>query len=385
MTQSPFMDWLSQWVFMNIPAFLFVLMIVIFFHELGHFLVARWCGVGVSTFSIGFGREVFGWNDRHGTRWRLSWIPLGGYVKFIDDDNAASLARSGQNQVEPAGAADKRFHTKPLWRRAAVVAAGPLANFVLAIAIFTGWFMANGERITEPVVTALIAGGAAEKAGFKPGDRVLEVEGIPIDDFSEIGKIVTGRGENELSFVIERTGSRITLRAKPDWQTTDDGFGNEYRRYILGIRHEGSEQSTTTRTFTLPQAVARATDETWFVVSRTFLFLKNLVIGKESAKQLVGPVKIAEVTGKVAAVGVTQLIYLIGLLSVSIGLFNLFPIPILDGGNLLFYGIEAIRQRPVSERTQEIGFKVGLAILGMLMVFVMTKDVLEQVRTAMGL
>lgn len=368
---------LGDSLFSYLLPFLFVLTVVVFFHELGHFIVARWCKVTVRTFSIGFGKEIFGFYDKKGTRWRLSWIPLGGYVKFLGDEDAASTpdqeAMEKMSDEELAGS----FHAKPLASRAAVVVAGPVANFLLAIAIFAFMFTFIGQRQTLPIVDAVTAGSAAEQAGFKPGDRILSIDGEPIESFAEMQRIVSISAGQELSIFVDRAGAELALKATPRKQETTDVFGNTIRRGLLGIRRSASPDDWVLKKHDPLTAVWMGTKETYFVISRTLSYLYEVVTGREKADQLGGPIRIAQVSGQVATAGFFALINLAAILSVSIGLINLFPIPMLDGGHLLFYAIEAVRGRPLSERTQEIGFRIGLALVLMLMIFATWNDVIH--------
>jgi regulator of sigma E protease len=356
--------------------FLFVLTVVVFVHELGHFLVARWYGVGVKTFSIGFGPEIFGFNDRYGTRWRLSWIPLGGYVKFIDDENAASAGQKPLEQMTP----DERKHSfqaKPLGQRAAVVAAGPIANFILAILIFTAIFALFGERITAAKVDIVNPGSAAERAGFLPGDKVVSIDGQNIASFSEMQRIVGTSPDQALHFVVDRDGKLIEITATPERKEITDHFGNTIRLGLLGIQRSASPDDWTLKRHDPLTAFVMAVKECYFVISRSLAYLYDVVTGREAADQLGGPIRIAQVSGQVATAGFVALLNLAAIISVSIGLLNLFPIPMLDGGHLLFYGIEAIRGRPLSETTQEIGFRIGLAFVLMLMLFATWNDLIH--------
>ena len=360
----------------TVLGFLFVLTVVVFFHELGHFLVARWCGVGVKTFSIGFGPEVFGFNDRYGTRWRLSWIPLGGYVKFIDDENVAS---AGHKSLEDLSEEERKrsFQGKPLRQRAAIVAAGPLANFVLAIVIFTAIFSLFGERITAAKVDAVNAGSAAERAGFMPGDRILSIDGQTIESFGEMQRIVGMSPDQQLQFVVDRGGAQIELTATPERKEITDHFGNTMRLGQLGIQRSASPDDWTLKRHDPLTALVMGVQETYFVISRSLAYLYDVVVGREAADQLGGPIRIAQISGQVATAGFIALLHLAAIISVSIGLINLFPIPMLDGGHLLFYGIEGIRGRPLSENTQEIGFRIGLAFVLMLMIFATWNDLIH--------
>jgi regulator of sigma E protease len=356
--------------------FLFVLTIVVFFHELGHFLVARWCGIGVKAFSIGFGPEIVGFNDRHGTRWRLSWIPLGGYVKFIDDDNVAS---AGHKSLEHLSEADRErsFQGKSLGARAAVVAAGPIANFVLAIVIFTAIFTFFGERTTAAKVDVVNPGSAAERAGFLPGDLVISIDGQAIESFGEMQRIVGMSPNQELHFTVVRDGKTIAIAATPELKEIKDNFGNAMRIGLLGIQRSAAPEDWTLKRHDPVTAFGMALKEVYFVISRSLGYLYDVATGREAPDQLGGPIRIAEVSGQVATAGFFALLNLAAIVSVSIGLINLFPIPMLDGGHLLFYGIEGIRGRPLSENTQEIGFRIGLAFVLMLMIFATWNDLIH--------
>jgi regulator of sigma E protease len=357
--------------------FLFVLTVVVFVHELGHFLVARWCGVGIKAFSIGFGPEIVGFTDRHDTRWKISWIPLGGYVKFIDDENVASAGgRRTLDQLTPEERA-RSFQGKSLAQRAAVVAAGPIANFLLAIVIFTAIFGIFGERITAAKVDIVNPGSAAERAGFLPGDRVISIDGTAIETFGEMQRIVAMSPDQPLHFVVDRGGKTVDIRVTPELKTITDRFGNAMRMGLLGIQRTATPEEWTLKRHDPVTAFVMALKETYFVVSRSLGYLYDVVTGRESADQLGGPIRIAQVSGQVATAGFLALLNLCAIISVSIGLINLFPIPMLDGGHLLFYGIEALRGRPLSEGTQEMGFRIGLAFVLMLMIFATWNDLIH--------
>lgn len=357
--------------------FLFVLTIVVFFHELGHFWVARRAGVRVLTFSLGFGPEICGFNDRHGTRWRLAAIPLGGYVRFFGDDDAASTPDAAKlAQMTPAERRESFFFQPVAWR-AAIVAAGPVANFLLAIVIFAFVFMVFGKQVSTPRVDQVNPGSAAATAGFQPGDLVLEIDGAPVESFADMQRIVGGNAGEPLRFVIARGDKQVTLTATPELKEVKDPFGNVHRTGLLGISRSLAASDVTTQRFGPVEAVGMGVQETWFVVARTFGYLGGLIAGRESADQLGGPIRIAQVSGQVATFGIGALLSLAAVLSVSIGILNLFPIPLLDGGHLLFYAFEALRGRPLSARTQDIGFRIGLALVLMLMIFATWNDVLH--------
>jgi regulator of sigma E protease len=357
--------------------FLFVLTIVVFFHELGHFLVARWCGIRVLAFSIGFGPEIVGFYDRYGTRWKIAVVPLGGYVKFFGDDNAASVpdhaAAAGMSEAEKK---DSFIH-QPVAARSAVVAAGPIANFLLAIAIFAGVFMTVGKQTTSARVDTVQPASAAAAAGFMPGDLVVAIGGEKIGSFSDMQRVVSINAGEPLNVEVERGGMHVTLHATPQLKELKDNFGNVHRLGVLGISRSMAPGDIKTQKVGPLSAIVMGAQETWFVVDRTLSYIGGVFSGREAADQLGGPIRIAQVSGQVATAGFVALIHLTAVLSVSIGLLNLFPIPLLDGGHLLFYGIEAARGRPLSERAQEVGFRIGLAIVVMLMIFATFNDILH--------
>lgn len=368
---------LSHGLIGYIIPFLFVLTIVVFFHELGHFLVARWNGVKVLTFSLGFGPELAGFNDRHGTRWKLSAIPLGGYVKFFGDESEASTPSSetlsGMTADERAGS----FHHKKVGARAAIVAAGPIANFLLAIVIFTCLFTFFGKPSTTARVDKVEAGSAADKAGFQAGDVVTSIDGKAIGSFSEMQRIVGTRAGEQLSFTIKRGDSSLQLQGTPQLREVKDSFGNVHRLGVLGITRATNPGDVVTERLDPASALLLGVKETWFVVERTMSYIGGVFTGREAADQVGGPIRIAQISGQVATIGVAALVHLAAVLSISIGLLNLFPVPLLDGGHLLFYAVEAARGRPLSERAQEMGFRIGLGLVLMLMVFATYNDILH--------
>jgi regulator of sigma E protease len=357
--------------------FLFVLTMVVFFHELGHFLVARLCGVKVLTFSIGFGPELFGFNDRHGTRWKVSAVPLGGYVKFFGDDNAASVPNHlAAANMTPGERAQSFVHQK-VAPRAAIVVAGPLANFVLAIAIFAGLAIIYGKQTVIPRVDSVQPGSAAEAAGFQPGDVVLSINGKPIESFAEMQRVVSASTGETLTVVVDRGGREVPLKAVPTLREVKDNFGNVHKIGVLGISRTQTPDEVKKEPVSPLKAVAYGVEETWFVIDRTLSYIGGVLAGRETADEFGGPIRIAEVSGEVASLGFSALMHLGAVLSVSIGLLNLFPVPLLDGGHLMFYAIEAVRGKPLSERAQEFGFRIGFAIVVMLMIFATYNDILH--------
>ncbi|WGS23905.1 MULTISPECIES: RIP metalloprotease RseP [unclassified Bradyrhizobium] len=360
-----------------IVPFLFVLTIVVFFHELGHFLVARWAGVKVLTFSLGFGPELVGFNDRHGTRWKISAVPLGGYVKFFGDDTEASTPAAATLAAMTAEERQGSFHHKSVGRRAAIVAAGPFANFILAIAIFTCLFTFFGKPSTSARVDKVEANSAAAAAGFQIGDIVTAIDGTKIDSFSDMQRIVSINAGDALTFTVKRGNSTVQLRGTPELREVKDPFGNTHRMGVMGITRATAPGDAVTEKVDPVTALGLGIKETWFVIDRTLAYIGGIFTGREAADQVGGPLRIAQISGQVATIGVAALIHLAAVLSISIGLLNLFPVPLLDGGHLLFYSVEAVRGRPLSERAQEMGFRIGLGLVLMLMVFATYNDILH--------
>lgn len=377
-----FFAWLggsAGWVLGYLIPFVVVLSVVVFVHELGHFWVARRFGTKVETFSIGFGREIAGWTDRNGIRWKIGWLPLGGYVRFWGDDNPASVSNTDRLQ---AIANDPRraecFHYKPLYQRALIVAAGPLANFILAIAVFAGMFMFMGERLVSPIVDEVRVDSAAAEAGIRSGDVIVAIDGRTIRSFGDMQRIVGSSAGEQLDVTIRRDGQEVTVQATPQMQELQDRFGNTHRLGILGVTRntegEGVEQTVY---YGPASAIGKGIAETLFVIDRTLNYLGRMIMGVEDASQLSGPLGIAKLSGDVASVSLIALINLVAVLSISIGLINLFPIPMLDGGHLLYYAYEGIRGRPLGVEAQEFGFRIGLAFVLGLMLFATWNDLVK--------
>ena len=356
-----------------IAAFLFVLTLIVFIHELGHYLVARWCGVRVEVFSVGFGREIIGFDDRHGTRWRLSLIPLGGYVKFFGDFNEASMP---DPEVDKMSAADRAVALpfQPVWKRAAIVAAGPLANFLLAIVIYAATFMLVGQQIMPPKVAGVVPGGAAAQAGFQPGDLILSIDGKPVESFADIQRIVSLRAGDRLSFDVERKNQLITLEVVPQ-NTEVTGLGGKQRMGRIGLQGVADINQMVVKTYGPGEAVVMAVRETGRVINDNLRFITRAFEGKADLSQLSGPIGIARVAGEVASISLISLIALAAMLSVSIGLVNLFPIPILDGGHLVLLAYEGVVGRPLNPMVQEWAFRAGFVLLIGLMIFSVVNDV----------
>ena len=455
-------------------AWILVLIVVVFIHELGHFLVARWCGVTVSTFSIGFGREIAGFTDKHGTRWKFGWLPLGGYVKFMDDENAASVPSHDKLKEMSEAQRSGAFQLKPLWQRAAVVVAGPMANFLSAILMFAaamyfaGSIVVPAEIKVKPLNPAILGGlktgdlvtrvdgkpvasykdlvaaiglapgreisldimreGAAStlkvtpdtqkilndachdesrgvmgiepagdstpmsegrataaavkvrphyaavQAGLLTGDVVTAIDGKPIKDFQELSATIARSAGKELTFAVARNGAPVSIKVMPDRQTVSDGFGGTDVRGIVGIE-AGADRTKLPVTYaSLPAALVAGVTQTWSIAATTLGAIPGMFQSRESAAKLGGLPTIIDISNQIAKCSPEALLPWIGLISVSIGLLNLFPIPLLDGGHLMYYAAEAVMGRPLSARTQEFGFRIGLALVSSLMVFALWND-----------
>ncbi len=379
-----FLTNLAGGIWSNVIIFLLVLTLVVFIHELGHFLVARWCGVVVKAFSIGFGPEIFGFYDRHGTRWRFAWIPLGGYVKFMDDDNAASMPTPEALERMTPEERRSSFHSKPVWQRAAVVAAGPIANFLLAIAIYAGLNMAVGIRVMPAYVEQVVPDSPAAKAGFEPGDKIVAIDAVPVESFDDLQRIVAPNAGRELTFKVERNGEMLDVKVTPAMDEQRDPFGRNFKRGLIGIQRSSSPDKWQTYSVGPIDAVVRGAQETWSNITQTVAGLGDMISGRQSSEQMGGPILMAEVTAKVAGLGIEPLLRWVALISANIGFLNLLPIPVLDGGHLMFYGLEAIRRKPLSDRFQQVGFQIGLAFIIALMIFVNFNDLTIFLRRMLG-
>ncbi|MFA5899099.1 MAG: RIP metalloprotease RseP [Hyphomicrobium sp.] len=364
-------------VLLTILQFLVVLTIVVFVHEFGHFIVARWCGVSVATFSIGFGKEIFGFTDRKGTRWRFAWIPLGGYVKFIDDENAASQPSAQALDTLTPAQRSGAFQNKALWQRAAVVAAGPIANFLLAIVIYSAVNLTFGIRTIEPTVGEVKPGMPAAVAGIQPGDVITSIDGWNVEGFEDIQRIVAINGGTPLKFGIDRHGQKLNLTITPQSQVQNDTFGGTFKRGLIGITPSNMAGYKDAKSVGLFESVRLGVRETYTNLAHTVQGIADIVTQRQAADQMGGPILMAQVTAKVAEGGIEPLLRWIAFISANIGFLNLLPIPVLDGGHLVYYAIEGIMRRPMSRRMQEIGFQIGVALVLMLMVYVNLNDLLR--------
>lgn len=356
-------------LFLTIVAFLAVIGPLVFVHELGHYLVGRWFGVKADAFSIGFGREIFGITDKRGTRWKFGWLPLGGYVRFAGDMNPASQPDPNWLML-PAEERNKTFQSKPVWQRALIVLAGPVTNFLVAVLILAAFAMTVGVNRTPPVAGAVTPGSAAAKAGFQAGDRVLSVNGRAIGDFGDFAELVIGRPNQLLSVDLERSGRPLTIQVTPETKYRVDRFGNKYPFGRLGI---ASPKPVIERVGPLEAPVV-AVEQTIGIVRMMVDGLGQIITGMRSAKELGGPLRIAQFSGEAASAGAISFAYLVALISINLGFINLLPVPMLDGGHLLFYALEAVRRKPVDPQVQEWAFRSGLLLLLGLMLFVTFND-----------
>ncbi len=357
----------SNWI---LP-FLILLTILVFVHEMGHYLVARRCGVRVEVFSVGFGPEIFGWNDRHGTRWRFSAIPIGGYVKMFGE-NLSGSDKDGEATRLSADEFAVSFAAKTLAQRAAIVFAGPFANFLLAIVLLSGMFMAFGQPFTPADISSVEPGSAAERAGLQPGDVIAVINGTEIERFEDVVRIVQLAPGRSLAITVLRDGREIELNAVAGIHEQEDRFGNTQTIGRLGVRRGGGDRKLIRHD--PATALWRATVETVSLSGRILDFVWQMITGTRTTKELGGPIRIAQMSADMWQLGIESMIMFAVALSINLGLLNLFPIPMLDGGHLLFYGFEAIRGKPLGERAQEMGFRIGIVMVLGLMVFATWND-----------
>jgi len=352
--------------------FIIAISVLVSVHEFGHFWVARRCGVKVEVFSIGFGKELFGRTDRHGTRWRVAMLPLGGYVRFFGDADATSALPDGTIAMTEAER-KVSFAGQSVGKRAAIAAAGPLANFLLAIVLFYGMFLALGQPFTAPVVDKVAEGSAAQAAGLQPGDRILTADGASIERFEDLILVMRLNQGTPVALTVDRGGERITINATPSITEIDNGQGGKQKIGLLGVSSSGVEF----REHGVVDSLWYATREVGSVIDVTATAVGQMLRGTRGTEELGGPLRIADMSGRMAKAGIENFIWLIAALSVNLALFNLLPVPMLDGGHLLFYAFEAIRGRPLGDRTQEFGFRVGLAMVLTLMVFATWNDLVQ--------
>lgn len=357
-----------------LPFFL-VLSILVFVHEWGHFYVARLCGVRVETFSIGFGREIFGFTDKKGTRWKFSLLPLGGYVKMFGDQDPSSFgadeeAREKFSEEEKS----QTFFNKSVAKRAAIVFAGPAVNFIFAIILLTALYSFVGQPQTPAVVGGIMEGGAAEQAGIEPDDRILSIDGVAIDSFQDIQQTVALKLDQEMSITLQRGEEELNVTLTPKKVVNEDRFGFKHSRGLIGIR---SVDGVEIKEYNVATALGAATVETWNITYSTLEAIGQIITGVRGTEELGGVIRIGAMAGEFAQLGFMSFITFAALLSINLGLLNLFPIPMLDGGHLVFYAAEAIKGKPVSERTQEYFFRFGFACVMALMIFATLNDLIQ--------
>jgi regulator of sigma E protease len=349
----------------------FVAMIgpLVFVHEMGHYLVARWCGVKAEVFSIGFGPELFGWNDKRGTRWRVAALPLGGYVRFLGDMDASSQSDPAWIAL-PAAERERSFPSKSVWQRFAIVAAGPAINLLFAVLLLGGLAWVNGDAKVPAVVGRVAEGSAAQASGLRQGDRIVSIMGRNVDSFSDVSAIVSLRPAEPLVYSIERGSAQLTFTIAAGTRIEKDRFGNVYRIGQLGIA-SGPVVPHPIALWQVPIVGAR---HTWQITTAAIDGLGQVVTGRRPVTELGGPLRIADISGQAASMGIASFVFLMALISINLGFINLLPIPMLDGGHLLFYTIEALARRPVSAKIQELAFKTGLVFLLSMMIFVTLND-----------
>ena len=355
--------------------FLILILVVVFIHEYGHYYFARKYGVGVTDFSIGFGKELFGWNDKHGTRWKVCAIPLGGYVKFFGDRNVYSQADHEEileryNEEER----DKLFILKPLYQRVLIVFGGPLANFLLALAIFFCIYTFVGKDFTPAVISEVQKDSPAMVGGLKNQDIILEIDGNEVKSIMEVSKYITMSTSDFIDFKVKRSYEELILKVKPNIVEGEDGLGNKINKRMVGIKLSAYNDKINHVKLGPAQALYHAANEVYFVSVSSLKYIGGMIMGKADTSQLGGPIRIAKISGQVATFGVLAFISMMAYISISLGLINLFPIPMLDGGHLMFYAFEKVLGRPLSQKTQEGFFRIGLFLLLSLMFFTTFND-----------
>ena len=359
----------------TIIPFIILIVIVVFIHEYGHYYFAKKYGVGVTDFSIGFGKEIFGWNDNSGTRWKICWIPLGGYVKFFGDRNVFSQTDHEEllkkyNSEEK----DKLFILKPLYQRSLIVAAGPFANFLLAILIFSFIFMFVGKDMTPAVIDEVKIDSPAYVAGMKKNDQIIKIDNKKVESILEVSTFINSSTSEAITFTLKRNEEMITLNIIPELVSSKDAFGNSVKKRLIGIKLLPLNDKFEKKKLGPSKALYYSFKEVWFVSTTSLKYLFSMILGNADSSQLGGPIRIAKITGQVAEYGIIPFLSIMAYISISLGLINLFPIPMLDGGHLMFYAFEKILGRPLKQKTQESFFRIGLFLLFSLMFFVTFND-----------
>jgi regulator of sigma E protease len=355
--------------------FIVLIVVVVFIHEYGHYYFAKRFGVGVTDFSIGFGKEMFGWNDKSGTRWKVCVIPLGGYVKFFGDRNVYSQADNEKIIKEYSKEdQDKLFVLKPLYQRALIVFGGPLANFLLAILIFFSVYTFAGKDFTPAVINEVQKDSPAMIAGLKDNDIVVSIDGNEVKSIMEVSKYIMMSTDEFINFTVNRFDQDLTFRVKPNIVEGEDNLGNKISKRMVGIKLGAYNNKVNHVKLGPAKALFYAVNEVYYVSASSLKYIGSMIVGKGDSSQLGGPIRIAKISGQVAEFGILPFISLMAYISISLGLINLFPIPMLDGGHLMFYGIEKVLGRPLSQKTQEGFFRIGLFLLLSLMFFTTFND-----------
>ena len=355
--------------------FIFLILVVVFIHEYGHYYFARKYGVGVTDFSIGFGQEIFGWNDNSGTRWKICWIPLGGYVKFFGDRNVFSQADQ-EKIIQKYSKEDreKLFVLKPLYQRVLIVFGGPLANFLLALVIFFSIYTFVGKDFTPAVINEVQKDSPAMVGGLKQNDIILEIDGNEVNSIMDVSKFIMMSTDEAIDFKVKRSYEELLFKIKPDTVLGEDNLGNKINKRIVGIKLGAYNNQINHIKLGPAQAIYHAANEVFYVSISSLKYIGAMIFGKADTSQLGGPIRIAKISGQVAEFGVLAFISMMAYISISLGLVNLFPIPMLDGGHLMFYGFEKVLGRPLSQKTQEGFFRIGLFLLLSLMFFTTFND-----------
>jgi len=359
----------------SILPFIVLILVVVFIHEYGHYYFAKKYGVKVTDFSIGFGKELFGWNDKLGTRWKICWIPLGGYVKFFGDRNVFS--QSDQEEIIKKYSEDERkklFILKPLYQRSLIVAAGPIANFILAIVIFLFIYMFVGKDFTPAVINEVQKDSPAEVAGLMKNDVILEIDGTEVKSILDVSKLITLSTSDFIDFKVSRYDQDVLLKVKPNIVETEDNLGNKINKRMIGIMVGPYNNKVNHVKLGPAKALYYSLNEVYFVTISSLKYLGSILTGSGDSSQLGGPIRIAKITGQVAQFGIVPFLSIMAYISISLGLINLFPIPLLDGGHLMFYGFEKILGRPLSQKTQEGFFRIGMFLLLFIMFFATYND-----------
>ena len=354
--------------------FLILLIVVVFVHEYGHYYFAKKYGVGVTDFSIGFGKELFGWNDKSGTRWKLCWIPLGGYVKFFGDLNVFSQSDDDSLNKYKEDEKKKLFNLKPLYQRSLIVFGGPLANFILAFFIFVFIYMFVGKDFTPAVISQVQKDSPAEIAGLEQNDIIIEIDNQEVKSILDVSKYITLSTTKFINFKVSRSEKELILKVEPKVVDGDDGLGNKMKKRIVGIQLSPYNDKVNHVKLGPAKAIYYSLNEIYFVSVSSLKYLGSIVVGKGDSSQLGGPIRIAKITGQVAEFGIVPFLSILAYISISLGLINLFPIPLLDGGHLMFYAFEKVQGKPLSKKTQESFFRIGMFLLLFLMFFATFND-----------